>query len=225
MRKHHRTASAVCVAAAAVALGASGAPRAASALTAASGLTSTAAATATWTVQPGGAVTAKSKMVEMADPKVGLVLDCPTTMHATLRSGGGHPGAGIGSVTAATVPQCNGPAGLVYDLTFSGLPWHLNAASYNPGSGTTHGTITGLHADLEGPSCSLIIDGTGASKDNGIVSVTYSNAKHALTWLKGGSGNLHFYKVVGCAGFFGSGDPANLAGTFGVSPQQTITSP
>ena len=179
----------------------------------------------TWTVQPGGAITATSGSLTLTNPPGGSLSDTCTssTMSGTLKAGSGLPGPGIGSISMAAFRGCGHIAS--QDLKARGLPWHLNAASYNPGSGTTHGTITGLHADLEGPSCSLIIDGTGASKDNGIVSVTYSNAKHALTWLKGGSGNLHFYKVVGCAGFFGSGDPANLAGTFGVSPQQTITSP
>ena len=89
----------------------------------------------------------------------------------------------------------------------------------------THGRITGLHATMLGPGCTLTIDGTGASKDDGMVGVTYSNGKHTLTWLKGGGGNLHFYRVTGCAGFFRSGDPANLTGLFSVSPAQTITSP
>lgn len=38
-------------------------------------------------------------------------------------------------------------------------------------------------------------------------------------------GNLHFYRVRGCAGLLGSGDPATLSATFAVSPKQAITSP
>lgn len=185
----------------------------------------TALAATTWTVQPGGTVTAASKNTVLRDLKTGSVIECHSSITVALKSGSGLADSNIGSISSAGFSKCVGGLGITYTLTAQHLPWHLNTASYNSGTGTTHGTISGVHAVIGGGlPCIAIVDGTGASKDNGIISVTYKNGTHQLAWLKTG-GNLHFYKVNGCSGLIQSGDPAALAGTFSVSPPQTITSP
>ena len=93
---------------------------------------------------------------------------------------------------------------------------------FNSTSGVTTGTLTGIHAALTGPGCSAVVDGTGATADNGMVSATYSTG--ALKVLTTG-GNLHIYNVSGCAGLIRSGDSTTFSGTYAVSPRQTITSP
>jgi hypothetical protein len=186
---------------------------------------STALAATTWTVHPGGTVTAASTNLVLKDLKTGSVIECHSSITAALKSGSGLTGSNIGSVSKAGFSKCVGGLGITYTLTAQHLPWHLNAGSYNSSTGTAHGTISGVHAVIGGGLlCIAIVDGTGASKDNGVISVTYKNGTHQLAWPKIG-GNLHFYKVNGCSGLIRSGDPAALSGTFSVSPPQTITSP
>ncbi len=185
----------------------------------------TARVATTWTVQPGGTVTAASKNIVLTDLKTGSVIGCHSSITVTLKSGSGLAGSNIGSVSSAGFSKCIGALDITYTLTAQHLPWHLNAGSYNSSTRTTHGTIAGVHAVIGGGlPCIAIVDGTEASKDNGIISFTYKNGTHQLAWLKTG-GNLHFYKVNGCSGLIDSGDPAALTGMFSVSPPQTIMSP
>jgi hypothetical protein len=188
-------------------------------------MTASLAAATTWTVKPGGTVTATSKKIDLEDLTTGSIIACHTSVTITLKSGGGLPGNSLGSISKADFSKCVGALGITYTLTASHLPWHLNAGSYNSNSGTTHATITGIHAAIgRGFPCIAILDGTGASKDDGTMSVTYKNGTHLLSWAKTG-GNLHFYKVQACSGLINSGDRAALAGPLGVSPPQSITSP
>ena len=112
--------------------------------------------------------------------------------------------------------------GLTFTVTPGHLPWKLNAVSFS--SGVTHGTITGIHATLKGSGCSAVVDGTGASKNNGKVAVTYTNSTHKLKVLTTG-GNLHIYKVSGCLGLINSGDPSTFSAAYTITPGQTVTSP
>ncbi len=196
----------------------------AAALAAALGVTAALAAT-TWTVKPGGKITAKSGKVLLRDTKTGTQVSCASsTVKITLKSGSGLPGVGIGSITSFTFGTCTGPLGTTFTLKNSSLPYRLNAVSYNAGTGTTTAKITGIHGVITGPSCSWTVDGTGATKDNGTITVTYVNSTHKLKFLTTG-GNLHIYRVIGCAGLIANGDPASGSGTATVTPAQTISSP
>src|SRR6266568_3728599 len=145
----------------------------AAALAAALGVTSALTAT-TWTVTPGGKITAKSGKVLLRDTKTGSEVSC----------------------TSFTFGTCTGPLGTTFTLKNSHLPYSLNAVSYNSGTGTTTAKITGIHGVITGPSCSWSVDGTGATKDNGTITVTYVNSTHKLKFLTSG-GNLHIYRVIG----------------------------
>lgn len=204
----------------------------AAAMTAALGVTTALAAT-TWTVNPGGSITVISGRVTIKDVPNGSLFTCPkSTLKATLKSGSGLPGTGIGSVSAVTFPPlnpmrhaCTGPLDTTWKLTMTHLPMTLNATSYSASTGTTTGLITGIHATLTGPSCTMVYDGTAAGKDNGSLQVSYVNSTHKLTYLTGG--NLHVYNVTGC-GFlpgFNDGDKVTITGAGKVTPAQTITSP
>jgi hypothetical protein len=182
-------------------------------------------AATTWTVHPGGIITAKAGKTALKDTRSGVSLSCTSsTAKTTLKKGSHLSGTGIGSVTAITFSNCTGPFGLKFSVKSSHLPWHLNAVSYSRSTGTTTGTITGIHATLSGTSCTAIVDGTGAAKNNGMVRVTYGNKTHKLTVLASG-GNLHTYSVKGCLGLIKSGDGSSFTGAYAVSPAQTITSP
>jgi hypothetical protein len=193
----------------------------------------TALAAITWTVRPGGSVTAVSGQVVIKDVPTGSLFECPTsTLKAALKNGSGLPGTNIGSVSAFTFPPlkpmakaCMGPLSITFKLTMTHLPMTLNATSYSANTGTTTGMITGIHATVVGPSCEMVFDGTAASKDNGSLQVSYVNSTHKLTYLPGG--NLHEYKVTGC-GFlpgFANGHKVTITGAGKLTPAQTITSP
>lgn len=199
---------------------------AAAALTATLGATAVLAAT-TWTVRPGGAVTAKSGQVFIKDVSTGSEVGCPSlTVKATLKSGTGLPGTRIGSVSSLTFAMCSGPLNFMYTLTLSHLPYRFNATSYNAGTGTTTAKISGIHGSFMGPGCSYVLDGTGASMDNGTVVVTYVNSTRKLKFLTTG-GNLHVYQLSGCGGLGGifNNDHITISATGIVTPSQTITSP
>lgn len=183
------------------------------------------AAARTWTIKPGGIATAKAGKTFLKDTKTGTVLTCTSSSAKIKLKKGSHlSGTGIGSITAVSFSNCTGPLGIKFTVASSHLPWKLNAVSYTKSTGTTTGTITGIHSTLSGPGCSAAVDGTGASKDNGMVRVTYSNKTHKLTVLAVG-GTLHIYGVSGCFGLINSGDPSSFTAVNAVSPKQTITSP
>jgi hypothetical protein len=184
------------------------------------------AATPTWTVKPGGNISAKSGTTVLTDTKTHTVLKCTSsTTKTTLKKGAKLKGAGIGSVTALSFTKCTGPFSIKFTVTSTAStkkPWKLNAVSYNKKTGVTSGTITGIHATLKGTGCSAVVDGTGAAKNNGEVHVTYTNKTHKLAVL-GSGGNLHIYDVKGCLSLIGNGQASSFTATYTVSPGQTIT--
>ena len=101
----------------------------------------------------------------------------------------------------------------------------MNFSSYNAATGVARGTISHLHLTLGGNGCDAMVNGTGATADDGQVTFRYTDSTGQFTVLAT-SGNLHFYDVTaGCIGLVDSGDPARLSVTYAVSPKQAITSP
>jgi hypothetical protein len=177
---------------------------------------------ATWTVKPGGAITAKSGKTTLKDKKTGTVLTCTSSSgKGTAKKGSGLSGAGIASITSLGFSNCTGPLSLTFTVHTAHFPWKLNAKSFS--GGVTTGTISRIHATLSGPSCKATVDGTGASANNGTVTAKYSNSTGKLSTT--GAGNLHIYNVQGCAGLIGNGDASSFVGSYAVSPKQTIKSP
>jgi hypothetical protein len=178
---------------------------------------------ATWTVKPGGAITAKAAgTTTLTDKNTGSKLTCASSSgKGTVKKGNGLSGTGIGSITALSFTTCKGPLNLTFTVKTTHFPWHLNAKSF--AGGVTTGTITGIHATLSGPGCSATVDGTGATANNGSVTAKYTNSTGKLSTT--GAGNLHVYNVSGCAGLINSGDVTSFVGSYAISPKQTITSP
>jgi len=187
------------------------------------GTAGVALAAITFTITPGGAITAKAGTTTLTDTNTGSVLSCKSSSSTgTLKKGSGIAGTNLGSITKLTFSTCTGPLGLTFTVTNSHFPWKLSGTSYK--SGVTTGFISGIHSVLSGPGCTATVDGTGATANNGKVKVTYTNSTGKLKVLTTG-GNLHVYKVSGCAGLINSGDTTTFSGSYTVTPKQTITSP
>ena len=188
------------------------------------GATAAFAAT-TWTIKPGGAMSASAPNASFKDTTTGSNQTCESmTASATLKSGSGLPGAGAGSISAFTFHHCTGPLsiGITYSVTATDLPWHLNLSSES--NGVVTGSISHMQIQLEGPSCTAVMAGTSATASDGHVKFQYSGSTGHLTTRTTG-GNLHFYSVHGCAGLFNTGDRMTISANFTVSPKQAITRP
>jgi len=208
-----RTRTILACAAAAVALGSTG--------TAALATTAT-----TWTVAPGGRITAALRhpgLAIFADITTPGYLDTCRTSRLTgsLQSGSGLPGLGIGQVTALSLSRCFD--GTTY--TSRGFPWHLTALSYNATTNVTTGRLSGIHlaySSAGSPGCSGIVDGTSATAHNGTIRFRYNNATHTLRFIRGGT--LHVYHNT-CPPPWHNGDELAFGGSYALSPAQAITSP
>jgi hypothetical protein len=176
---------------------------------------------ATWTVSPGGSVSA-SGSGQVKDTKTGTVAKCTSIkMSGTAKKGKGLAGAGIATIKKGSFSGCT-IASIKVTVSTHGLPWKLNAVKYK--NGVTTGTITGIDLKATAPGCTAFLDGTGASKDNGKVGASYSNATGVLKLL-GTGGNLHAWGVSGCFGLVKNGDSEVASGSLKMSPKQKITSP
>jgi hypothetical protein len=194
-----------------------------------------AAAANTWTVQPGGAITATSGNGRLTDIAPAHAMRCfSLTASGTLSSGSGLPGADDGSLSAGSF-ACAYPITNTFEIDFylhaRGLPWHVNLSSYNAATGVVRGTISHIAITVStspsGAKPCTVIDGTSATADDGQVVFRYTDSTGQLTVLPA-SGNLHYYDVRKgsiCDGLFHGGGPATLSTTFAVSPKQAITSP
>ena len=185
--------------------------------------TSSFAAAATWTVSPGKAITGKAGTTTLTDTTSKVSVSCASSkLTGSLKSGKGLPGKGLGTVTSVTFTKCT-VLSVTISLSSGKVAWKLNASSYNPATGTTSGTITGIHLAVKSSICSAVVDGTSGTARNGMVNVTYSNKTHVLKMLP--KGNLHIYNVKGCGGVISNGDAGTVASSYKVSPAQKITSP
>jgi hypothetical protein len=183
----------------------------------------TALAAATWTIKPGGAITASAPKASFTDTKTRSKQTCDSMfLRATLKHGSGLSGSRAGSISAFSFNHCTGPLGITLSLTATDLPWHLNLSADN--DGVVSGSISHMQIKLAAPSCSAVIDGTSPTASDGRIKFSYSNATGHLKTLTTG-GNLHFYHVRGCAGLFITGDPMTISANFTLTPKQAITSP
>jgi hypothetical protein len=176
----------------------------------------------TFSISPGGAITAKAGKTTLTDTNTGSVLTCASSSSkGTLKKGHGISGASLGTITALSFSTCKGPLNLTFTVANSGFPWKLSGTSFK--SGVTTGNITGIKSHLSGPGCSADVAGTTATTP-GKVKVTYTNSTHKLNVLATG-GTLHVFNVSGCAGLINSGNATQFVGSYTVTPSQTITSP
>jgi hypothetical protein len=198
-------------------------------LAAALGVTTALAAT-TWTIRPGGAITAKSGTATVTDNNLNAFTCNSLSARGTLKTGGGLSGSHAGSISAVGFHTCTSPLGrfrapwadLIWVPRATGLPWHVNFSSYDRGA--VRGTISHMRIQVATNACTAVIDGTSGTAADGTVRFRYNDGTGRLTVLTTG-GNLHAFSVSGCAGIFNNADPVTISATFTLSPKQTITSP
>jgi hypothetical protein len=194
------------------------------------GVTAALAAT-TWTVKPGGAITAKSGTATFKD-NGSVAFTCKSlSLRGTLKNGSGLSGFHAGSISAVGFHTCTSGFGriraprisLAWTLRATSLPWHVNFSSENRGVVT--GTISHVEIKvLTDAPCSAVFDGTGATAKDGRLAFSYTGSTGRLTVLTTG-GNLHAYNVVNCIDILNNGDPVTISATFTLNPKQTIISP
>ncbi|QKG27099.1 hypothetical protein [Actinomadura verrucosospora] len=185
--------------------------------------------TGTWTVTPGGNVTANiaplTKVIAK-DPSRGTQAVCSgATGGGVAASGSGLSGTHLVTINSLTASGCIGPGNANVTITMNGLPWYMNADSYNATTGVTTGTVTGIKATYSNPVDGCVATITGPAGAGGSVAGTYTNSTHKLA--AGGSSTLVVNTVnTSCSPTqIQVGDPITLTGTLVVSPNQTVTSP
>ncbi|MEU6737053.1 hypothetical protein ABZ929_28305 [Streptomyces physcomitrii] len=178
------------------------------------GLTATSAsagAQATWTVAPGGAITAHADVPTLTVPAATLTCD-GSDATGSVKSGSGLNGAGIGRIDSLTFDNC-GLAGISFEVTASGTPWAINVSGVNSGDpDRVDGTITGITAHIEGTGCSADFSGD--------VTGYFDNATSEL--VVDGGGDLTASNA-NCLGLINDGDVASFEAAYAVTPGQTIT--
>jgi hypothetical protein len=180
-------------------------------------------AAATWTITPGGTVSGSAGTTTLKDSSTGTTVTCTSsTASGSLKSGSGQSNP-IGTISSINFNSCTGPLGITFSASVSGS-FPLTANSYNASTGVTSGTISKIHGTLTSSLCSLVIDGTSGTANNGTVNATFTNSSSNLQVLTTGS-TLHIYNVSGCFGLVKNGDGATFAGTYAISPKQKVTSP
>lgn len=189
-------------------------------------------AATTWTVSPGGHITAVSGTAVLTDTRTGASVSCASSsLTGSLRSGSGLSGTGIGSISAFSLSSCAGPGGQSFTAMSSSFPWQLNALTYNgrPAHarsvgvsagevGVTGGEIVGGKVALTSLTCHILWWGQPS-----FLMFQYSNSTARMTTLA--TSGMTLYDVSGCAGLFNSGDVMTLNAAFAVSPAQVIDSP
>ena len=185
--------------------------------------TTQASAATTWTVSGGGTFTASASSPKLTDTSTGATLTCTSSAAGgTAANGTGLSGTDIATISSLSWTSCTGPLGIAFTVTPTGLPWDLNATSYNASTGTTTGTLTGVEASISGTLCSAKFAGTTATTPATLTG-TYVNSTHTLT-ISGG--NLHAYSVSGCLGLINNNNAATYSAAYVVSPSTLkITSP
>jgi len=181
-------------------------------------------AATTWTVKPGGAVTAKAGTTTVNDTTAGLTVTCTSsTIKGTLKSGSGLAGKALGALSSLAFGGCTAD-GVTLSVTIK-AKMSLNGVSFNKTTHTASMTITGIHGKLSisNPiSCSAVINGTSATANNGKVTATFANKTNTLKVLTTGS-NLHLYNDT-CP-VTATGDAVNFTTSYKFTPAQHITSP
>jgi hypothetical protein len=185
--------------------------------------------TGTWTVSPGGNVTASLAPLTKAiakDPSRGTQAVCSTASGSGVaQSGSGLSGTGIVSINSLSTSNCIGPGNAAVNITMNNTPYSMNAVSYNASTGVTTGNVTGIKATYNNPVDGCVATITGPGGAGGSVNGTYTNSTHRLAASGGSTLVVNTVNSSCSPSQIQVGDPITLTITLVVSPGQTVTSP
>src|SRR5215470_20434210 len=72
----------------------------------------------TFSISPGGAITAKAGTTKLHDVNTNQTLQCTSSSSSgTLKKGHGISGTNLGSITKLSFSNCTGPLGLTFTVT------------------------------------------------------------------------------------------------------------
>ncbi len=182
---------------------------------------------ATWTVTDGGRTDASGAFA-VQDTTTGSFASCSNSnLIVRFRDGTGLSGTGLIMITYGTLNNCTTSGQLPIEIHPRGLPWKMNATSYDVQTGTTTGALTSddaagisVVANVPSVGCEVTAGGPGTAK--GEIQTTYENATGRLFFS---DANLVITSVgLGCS-MVNVGDPLMLYGQYYVWPAPTITNP
>lgn len=137
------------------------------------------------------------------------------TVTGRIPNGRDLPGAGIGSVTSASLGRCalfphtDG----VFTITPVNLPWRLDAVSYVSTDGVVSGSIANFELSVSGPGCSFSVTATPTPTD-----WRYGEFNDTPNVLLIAPEDAEISNVSGCGGTFNNGDEAWYSNGYDVSP-------
>ncbi|MGH3239827.1 MAG: hypothetical protein ACRDNL_05565 [Spirillospora sp.] len=177
---------------------------------------------ATWTVSPGGAVSATAP-AEIRNTTRNWTISCTATFSGTAPAGAGQSPYGLISFAEGSLTTCTGPNDLTTTSTVVNLPWDFYADAHDAVQGRTSGTLNNLALTLD-LSNGCRADVTAPDGAPGTIDAAYINAGGALT-VSGAHMNVTFTNFRCTTDLVAQGDAIELAGVLPLTPAQTITSP
>ena len=136
---------------------------------------SASASAATWTVTPGGQYRAQVRddnFWGILDVRTNTELHCTVnasawSMRLRFKKGTGLSDP-IGWVRSLSFPKPCFPGGMgPVTLSAAGKPWGINALSFDSAGQVASGRVTQMHLALSGPHCAAVLDGSGATANDG----------------------------------------------------------
>ncbi|SNS90883.1 hypothetical protein SAMN05443665_101251 [Actinomadura meyerae] len=193
------------------------------------GVAAASADESTWTVIDGGRTNAHGSSIYFFDATTGSTAGCSDSdLIVRFRDGTGLSGAGLVMITYGTLNYCQANGGPPIEIHPRGLPWKMNATSYDAQTGTTTGTLTSddaagisVVASIDSVPCELTAGGPGT--DKGEIQTTYNNETGELGFT---DTNLVIKSASSsCGGLVEAGDPIMISAQYYVWPTPTITNP
>lgn len=173
------------------------------------------ASAATWTVTPGGTVTAAGGDVTFGFEN-GIEWYCGSLSLPGVAATTGNPVIVIPESPGASFTDCTGPFGIVPTYTQIG-DWAMHAESYDPVADVVTGTIQNVAFAWEWPACTASFAGT--------LDYRYDNATGQLEILSNPTlTDIYVDPQNDCFGSVGDSTYAFLDSTLTVIPKQRIVS-
>ncbi|QKG27098.1 hypothetical protein [Actinomadura verrucosospora] len=180
----------------------------------------------TWTVTPGGNISVGLRpLTKLIIKGVWGMYVCPfVSGSGTAASGSGLPGSHILTINSLATSNCTGPGNMALTISMNGMPFYMNAVSYDAATGVTTSDVSGVRFTYANPVDGCVATITGPGGAGGTVDAAYANSTH---WLHIGGGSSLVVNAVNSScspSQIQVGDPITLTATL-VIPDQTITSP